>query len=73
MVKISRLRITVSLAVPFTVTKLALRLMIAIPKSLLEECSDIVGDTLQFLVALCLCSFETAGYVAPDKRHRNRI
>jgi hypothetical protein len=72
-VKIYPLRIPVPLTVPLSVTKLSLRLIIAISKPLLEECSNIIGDSLQFLVALCLCSLEATGYMTPDKRHRNCI
>lgn len=61
------------LEVAVTLSLLALRLMVAVPQTLLEEDGDIVGDALQVLVALGLCCLETPCDMAAHKGHGHGV
>lgn len=43
--------------------------MVPFAQTLLKEGGDVMGDPLEFLITLCLCSLETTGYMAPNKWH----
>ena len=47
--------------------------MVARSESVLKESCDVVGDTLEFLVAFCLGCFESPRHMSPDKRHRHGV
>lgn len=61
------------LRVGVSVAAISLRLVVSLAQTFLEECGDVVGDTQKLLIAICLCSLETTGYVPPDEGHRDGV
>jgi hypothetical protein len=75
---VQRLEIAVlgfAIALSLKVTLLALVLLfeLIVPETFLKERGDGIGDALELLVALLLCSLETTVDVASDEGHRHGI
>lgn len=61
------------LGVVVALAAIALCLVVSLAETFLEEGGDVVGDPLEFFIALCLCGFETTGYMAANKGHRDCV
>ena len=67
---LARVAITIAFTLLLALFALKLLLVLIVSETLLEEGGDGVCDTLELLVALCLCGLETTCNMPPNEGHR---